>query len=58
MREHGCSSVLLIFGEVIRRIDANGDLPPESVADAAKIIRNFMEDYHEKLEENFLFPRF
>jgi hemerythrin-like domain-containing protein len=25
---------------------------------SAKIIRNFIEDYHEKLEENFLFPRF
>jgi len=41
-----------------RRIDAKEDLPPESVADAAKIIRDFIEDYHEKLEENFLFPRF
>ncbi len=27
-------------------------------SDSAKIIRNFIEDYHEKLEENFLFPRF
>ena len=26
--------------------------------DAARIIRSFVEDYHEKLEENFLFPRF
>jgi hemerythrin-like domain-containing protein len=26
--------------------------------DSAKIIRNFIEDYHEKLEEDFLFPRF
>jgi hemerythrin-like domain-containing protein len=50
--------VLLIYGEAIRRIDANQDLPPESVFDSAKIIRSFIEDYHEKLEEDFLFPRF
>ena len=33
-------------------------MPPEPLADSAKIIRNFVEDYHEKLEEDFLFPRF
>jgi hemerythrin-like domain-containing protein len=26
--------------------------------ESAKIIRAFVEDYHEKLEENYLFPRF
>ena len=59
MREHGVlKRILLVYGEAIRRIDANQDLPPEPVLDAAKIIRTFVEDYHEKLEENFLFPRF
>jgi hemerythrin-like domain-containing protein len=59
MREHGVlKRILLIFGEAIRRIDRNEDLPPEPLADSAKIIREFVEDYHEKLEENFLFPRF
>jgi hemerythrin-like domain-containing protein len=59
MREHGVlKRVLLIYGEAIRRIDTNEDLPPDTVADSAKIIRSFIEDYHEKLEENFLFPRF
>jgi hemerythrin-like domain-containing protein len=33
-------------------------LPPEPLADAAKLIRSFVEDYHEKLEEDYLFPRF
>jgi hemerythrin-like domain-containing protein len=28
------------------------------LADSARIIRRFVEDYHEKLEENELFPRF
>jgi hemerythrin-like domain-containing protein len=59
MREHGVlKRVLLVYGEAIRRIEANEDLPPETVMNSAKIIRNFIEDYHEKLEENFLFPRF
>src|SRR5215470_7591311 len=59
MREHGVlKRVLLVYGEAIRRLDAGEELPPEPVADAAKLIRSFIEDYHEKLEEDFLFPRF
>jgi hemerythrin-like domain-containing protein len=59
MREHGLlKRVLLIYGEVLRRIDTKQDFPPEALADAARIIRSFVEDYHEKLEEDFLFPRF
>src|SRR6266404_1103037 len=59
MREHGVlKRVLLIYGEVLRRIDAKQDFPPEALAEAAGIIRSFVEDYHEKLEEDFLFPRF
>jgi hemerythrin-like domain-containing protein len=58
MREHGVlKRVLLVYGEAIRRIELNEDLPPETVMESAKIIRNFIEDYHEKLEEDFLFPR-
>ncbi|PYJ53056.1 MAG: hypothetical protein DME83_03570, partial [Verrucomicrobia bacterium] len=53
MREHGVlKRVLLIYGEVLRRIDAKQDFPPEALADAAGIIRSFVEDYHEKLEED------
>lgn len=59
MREHGVlKRILLVYGEGIRRLDANQDLPPEAIADSAKIIRTFIEDYHEKLEEDYLFPRF
>src|SRR4051794_10835259 len=57
MREHGLlNRVLLIYEEVIRRIDAKRDLNPNSLLQSAKIIRNFVEDYHEKLEEDHLFP--
>src|SRR5436309_8668858 len=59
MREHGVlKRVLLIYGEALRRLDAKQDFPPDALADAARIIRSFVEDYHEKLEEDFLFPRF
>ena len=59
MREHGIlKRVLLVYGEGIRRIETDQELPPETIMDSAKIIRNFIEDYHEKLEEDFLFPRF
>src|SRR5438876_11701960 len=59
MREHGVlKRVLLIYGEALRRLDAKQDFPPDALADAAGIIRSFIEDYHEKLEEDFLFPRF
>jgi hemerythrin-like domain-containing protein len=59
MREHGVlKRVLLIYSEVLRRMDAKQDFPPDALADATGIIRSFIEDYHEKLEEEFLFPRF
>jgi hemerythrin-like domain-containing protein len=59
MREHGIlKRILLIYDEIIRRIRGNVDFPPQAVTDSANIIRNFIEDYHEKLEEDHLFPRF
>jgi glyoxylase I family protein len=42
----------------LRRIDAKAELPPDPVRQSAQIIRSFIEDYHEKLEEDYLFPRF
>lgn len=59
MREHGIlKRVLLVYDEISRRIDANESFPASSITDSAKIIRDFIEQYHEKLEENYLFPRF
>ena len=59
MREHGIlKRVLLAYDEIIRRIHSNQDFPPQAVTDGATIIRKFVEDYHEKLEEDHLFPRF
>jgi hemerythrin-like domain-containing protein len=59
MREHGVlKRVMLVYEEGVRRIDAKQDLPPEAIRNSADIIRRFIEDYHEKLEEDYLFPRF
>ena len=59
MREHGIlKRVLLAYDEIIRRIHLNQDFPPQAVIEGATIIRKFVEDYHEKLEEDHLFPRF
>jgi hemerythrin-like domain-containing protein len=59
MREHGIlKRVLLAYDEIIRRIRGNQDFSPQAVTDGATIIRKFIEDYHEKLEEDHLFPRF
>jgi hemerythrin-like domain-containing protein len=59
MREHGIlKRILLLYDEVRRRIAANADFPPDVVAGGAQIIRSFIEEYHELLEEKHLFPRF
>jgi hemerythrin-like domain-containing protein len=58
MFEHGViERALLIYDELARRIDAGQPGAARLVADAAGIIRRFAEDYHEKLEEQFVFPR-
>ncbi len=59
MREHGVLlRVLLVYREAQRRMFAREELPPEALSGAASLVRRFIEDYHEKLEENYLFPRF
>lgn len=59
MREHGVlRRVLVVYDEVIRRLDASMDFPPESLARGAALIKRFVEDYHEKMEEEMIFPRF
>jgi hemerythrin-like domain-containing protein len=59
MREHGVlDRVLLIYEAAIKRLDGKEDFDPAVITDAANVIKDFIEDYHEKSEENFLFPRF
>ena len=59
MREHGVlNRVLLIYDEHLRLLNAKKPFDGSVLVSAADVIRHFVEDYHEKLEENFLFPRF
>jgi hemerythrin-like domain-containing protein len=58
MREHGVlKRVLLIYREGIRRLQAGDDVPAQALNAGAGIIRSFIEDYHEQLEEQHVFPK-
>jgi hemerythrin-like domain-containing protein len=59
MREHGVlDRILLLYEEIIGRIERRETFPGDVLANAAGVIRSFIENYHEKLEEDHLFPRF
>lgn len=58
MREHGgLNRILLIYEECQRRLQGKQDFNPKFLEKSAEIIRNFIEGYHEKLEEEHIFPR-
>src|SRR5450755_864116 len=64
MREHGVlRRILLVYEEAIRKLRP-GDAAVAAVIDvidvvagAANIVHRFVEGYHEKLEEEFVFPK-
>jgi hemerythrin-like domain-containing protein len=59
MREHGVLNRILLVYDAVRVHLINGEqFSIETLNDSAQIIRSFIENYHEKLEEDFLFPRF
>ena len=58
MREHGVlRRVLIVYEESASRFGKGND-PVEAISAAAGIVKHFVEAYHEKLEERFVFPRF
>jgi hemerythrin-like domain-containing protein len=58
MREHGAMRrLLLVYDECGRRLRRQKELDPKTIQTAAGIFRRFVEDYHEKLEEDYLFPK-
>ena len=58
MREHGAlERLLLIYEEGVRRLDAHVTVPPEPLSAAAGLVRSFIEDCHQKEEEEDVFPR-
>jgi hemerythrin-like domain-containing protein len=59
MQEHGLlNRVLLIYDTCKTHLVNKETFPKEALLNSANIIRTFVEDYHEKQEENYLFPRF
>ena len=59
MREHGVlNRILLIYEEAMRRIQAKEKMDVDVISKSASLIKRFIEEYHEKLEEDYLFPRF
>lgn len=59
MREHGVlDRVLLVYEAIQRRFADSEDVDPALITNSAEIIRDFINDYHEKSEETYVFPRF
>jgi len=59
MREHGVlNRILLIYDTCKLHLVNNEQFDLAVLNSSAQIIRTFIEDYHEKLEEDYLFPRF
>jgi len=59
MREHGVlRRILLVYDACALRLETGQDLSPDALTRAADIVRRFVEDYHERNEEEQIFPRF
>src|SRR5678815_886115 len=59
MREHGVlRRVMYVYDEAVAKLRAGGDVPMDALRNGAQMIRRVIEDYHEKIEEQLLFPRF
>ena len=57
MQEHGLvERVLLVYEEVARRIEAHAEVDPATLGGATSLVERFIQDYHEKSEEEFVFP--
>jgi hemerythrin-like domain-containing protein len=59
MREHGVlRRIMYLYDEASLRLDAQREVPLDALARGAGMIRRVIEDYHEKIEEELVFPRF
>ncbi len=59
MKEHGVlNRCLLIYEEGMRRIQNRQEVPPGVFNHTAQLIRKFVEEYHERNEEQYVFPQF
>jgi len=59
MKEHGVlTRCLLVYEEGIRRLRNKETVAPEIFSKTAELIRSFVEEYHERNEEKYIFPVF
>ena len=58
MREHGLLNRILIIYEVCIHKIRNNAVDYNIIYKSARIVREFIEEYHEKSEEEFIFPLF
>jgi hemerythrin-like domain-containing protein len=59
MREHGILHRLLsIYDKVAEQLGHHTPVRRAIVEEAVTIMKNFIDDYHQKLEEEYLFPQF
>jgi hemerythrin-like domain-containing protein len=57
MRDHGVlQRLLLIYEEMARRLKCCQDFPPSLLTDATSLLRRYIQEHHEKLEEEHAFP--
>lgn len=58
MTEHGVlKRVLLAYRAASARLGAGRAVPPGAIIDAAQIVADYVEGFHEGLEEAYVFPR-
>jgi hemerythrin-like domain-containing protein len=59
MKEHGVlNRCLLVYEEGIRRLQAHEEVGPLVFYQTADLVRRFVEAYHERKEEKYIFPVF
>ena len=57
MQEHGLvERLLLVYDEVARRVESHAEIDPATLAGATTLVERFVQEYHEKNEEDFVFP--
>jgi hemerythrin-like domain-containing protein len=59
MKEHGVlNRCLLVYEEGMRRLQAHEEVGPQVFHQTADLVRRFVEAYHERNEEKYIFPVF
>jgi len=57
MQEHGVlKRILLIYQESLDRMTSGQEAPVPAIHDSAEIIHDFIEGFHEPMEEGYVFP--